>query len=144
MGAAVHQNNEETQEILTKSSYMERQIRIKAGSVTAVAELLNTKTAGAIWQALPFTSKVNTWGDEIYFRIPVRIELEAGQEIVNSGDLGYWPPGSAFCIFFGPTPMSNKDEIRAASAVDVFGKVVDDARVFKNVKDGEKIAVERV
>ena len=123
---------------------MERQIRIKAGSVIVVAELYNTKTAEAIWQALPFSSKVNTWGDEIYFRIPVKIGLESGQEIVDFGDLGYWPPGSAFCIFFGQTPMSNKDEIRAASAVDIFGKVVDDARVFKNVKDGEKMAVERV
>ena len=110
----------------------------------AVAGLLNTKTAEAIWQALPFNSKVNTWGDEIYFKIPLEMELESGQEIVDIGDLGYWPPGNAFCIFFGQTPMSNKDEIRAASAVDIFGKVVDDARVFKNVKDGEKMAVERV
>lgn len=123
---------------------MERQIRIKAGSVIVVAELYNTKTAEAIWQALPFSNKVNTWGDEIYFRIPVKIGLESGQEIVDSGDLGYWPPGSAFCIFFGQTPMSNKDEIRAASAVDIFGKVVDDARVFKNVKDGEEIVIEKI
>ena len=122
---------------------MERQIRIKAGSVIALANLLNTETAETIWQALPFSSKVNTWGDEIYFSIPLKIKLEAGQEIVGFGDLGYWPPGNAFCIFFGQTPMSNKDEIRAASAVDIFGKVVDDARVFKNVKDGEKIVVER-
>jgi len=123
---------------------MERQIRIKAGSVTVVAELYNTKIAEAIWQALPFSSKVNTWGDEIYFSIPVKIGLESGQEIVDFGDLGYWPPANAFCIFFGQTPMSNKDEIRAASAVDIFGKVVDDAGVFKNVKDREKISVERV
>jgi len=123
---------------------MERQIRIKAGSVIVVAELYNTKTAEAIWQALPFSSKVNTWGDEIYFCIPVKMELESGQEIVNFGELGYWPPGSAFCIFFGQTPMSNKDEIRAASAVDIFGKVVDDAKPFKDIKDGEEIVVERV
>jgi len=123
---------------------MERQIRIKAGSVTVVAELYNTKIAEAIWQALPFSSKVNTWGDEIYFSIPVKIGLESGQEIVDFGDLGYRPPANAFCIFFGQTPMSNKDEIRAASAVDIFGKVVDDAGVFKNVKDREKISVERV
>jgi hypothetical protein len=101
---------------------MERQIRIKARSVIVVAELHNTKTAEAIWQALPFSSKINTWGDEIYFRIPVKIELESGQEIVDFGELGYWPPGSAFCIFFGPTPASNKNEIRAASAVDIFGQ----------------------
>ena len=123
---------------------MKRHIRIKAGSVTAIAELHNTKTAEAIWQVLPLSSEVNTWGDEIYFRIPVKIELEAGKEIVNLGELGYWPPGSAFCIFFGQTLMSNKDEIRAASAVDIFGKVVDDAKAFKDIKDGEQIVVERV
>ena len=71
------------------------------------------------------------------------MELEAGQEVVNLGDLGYWPPGSAFCIFFGPTPISKKDEIRAASAVDIFGRLVDDAEVFKNVEDGDQIVVER-
>ena len=87
---------------------------------------------------------MNTWGDEIYFSIPVKIRLESGQEIVDFGDLGYWPPGNAFCIFFGQTPMSNKDEIRAASAVIIFGKVVGDARVFNDVTDGEEIVVERV
>jgi len=123
---------------------MKRHIRIKAGPVMAVAELYNTKTAEAILQASPFNSKVNTWGDEIYFRIPVKMELESGQEIVDFGDLGYWPPGSAFCIFFGQTPISNKDKIRAASAVDIFGKVLDDAKAFKDIKDGEQIVVERV
>ena len=121
---------------------MTRRIKIKAGSVIAAAELYNTKTAEAIWQALPFNGKVNTWGDEIYFSIPVKIDLEAGQEIVNIGDLGYWPPGNAFCIFFGQTPVSNKDGIRAASAVDIFGRVLDDATVFKEIKDGEQIVIE--
>ena len=80
---------------------------------------------------------------EIYFRMPVKMELEAGQEIVNFRELGYWPLGSAFCIFFGSTPASNKNEIRAASAVDIFGKLVDNAKVFKGVKYGEQIVVER-
>ena len=123
---------------------MERQIRIKAGSVIALAELYNTKTADAIWQALPLDGNIHTWGEEIYFSIPVKIELEAGQEIVDPGHLGYWPPGSAFCIFFGPTPMSRGSEIRAASPVDVFGSLVDDPKVFRGVKDGEKVVVERV
>jgi hypothetical protein len=123
---------------------MERQIRIKAGSVIALAELYNTKTADAIWQALPLDGNIHTWGEEIYFSIPLKLELEAGQEVVNSGDLGYWPPGSAFCIFFGPTPMSRGSEIRAASPVDVFGSLVDDPKVFREVKDGEKVVVERV
>jgi len=125
-------------------SQMKRHIRIKAGSVIATADLYDTDTTEAVWQSLPISSEVNTWGDEIYFRIPVKMELEAGQEVVNFGDLGYWPPGNAFCIFFGQTPISNKDEIRAASAVDIFGKVVDDAKAFKGIKDGEQIVVERV
>ncbi len=123
---------------------MERQIRIKAGSVIALAELYETKTADAIWQALPLDDNIHTWGEEIYFSIPLKLELEAGKEVVNSGDLGYWPPGSAFCIFFGPTPMSRGGEIRAASPVDVFGSLVDDPKVFREVKDGEKVVVERV
>ena len=72
------------------------------------------------------------------------MELEAGQEVVNSGHLGYWPPGSALCIFFGPTPMSRGSEIRAASPVDVFGSLVGDPKVFRKVKDGEKVVVEKV
>ena len=122
---------------------MKRQIRIKVGSVAALADLSGTKTAEAIWQALPFSSTVNTWGDEIYFSIPLNMGLDSGQETVNLGDLGYWPPGNAFCIFFGPTPMSNQDEIRAASSVDVFGRLVGDPKTFKGIKAGERIVVER-
>jgi len=123
---------------------MERQIRIKAGSVAALAELDDTRAADAIWQALPLTSRANTWGDEIYFSIPVNIDLENGQEVVNPGDLGYWPPGKAFCIFFGLTPASKGNEIRPASAVEIFGRLTDEPGVFSSVKDGEKIVVERV
>lgn len=123
---------------------MKRQIRIKAGSVTALAELSNTKTADAIWQALPFSGNAHTWGEEIYFAIPLKVELQQGQQVVNCGDLGYWPPGSAFCIFFGPTPASRGTEIRAASPVDIFGSIVDNPKVFGAVKDGEKIVVERI
>jgi len=83
---------------------MSGQIKITAGTVKVLAELNTTKTADAIWKALPVTSKANIWGDEVYFSIPVKVELEDGKEIVNAGDLGYWPPGTAFCIFFGPTP----------------------------------------
>jgi len=122
---------------------MKRQIRIKVGSVAALADLSDTKTAEVIWQALPFSSTVNTWGDEIYFSIPLKMGLEFGQEIVNSGDLGYWPPGSAFCIFFGPTPMSSQYQIRPASAVDVFGRLVGNPKMFKGIKAGERIVVER-
>jgi hypothetical protein len=87
---------------------------------------------------------VNTWGQEIYFSIPVTVELENGKEVVNAGDIGYWPPGKAFCIFFGPTPASRGDEIRGASKVNVFGKVIGDLEILLRVEDGEKIFVERV
>ena len=122
---------------------MKRQLRIVAGKVDARAELNDTKTADAIWQALPLRSKADTWGDEVYFEIPVHLDLEDSKELVAAGDLGYWPTGACFCIFFGPTPMSKGNEIRPASAVNVFGKVIGDPEVFKKVKDGEAIVIER-
>jgi len=120
---------------------MKRRILIKVGQIEAVAELNDTNTAQAIWEALPIKGRVNLWGDEIYFSIPLGLELEAGQELVNIGDLGYWPQGNAFCIFFGSTPMSRGDEIRPASQVTVFGKVIGDATVFKQVASGTEISI---
>jgi len=121
----------------------QRTIRITAGAVTASAELDDSRTAEAIWKALPLEAKASTWGDEIYFDIGVGIEPESPMETVELGDLGYWPPGSAFCIFFGPTPMSSGHEIRPASAVNVFGRVSGDPRVFKAVRSGARIRLER-
>jgi hypothetical protein len=123
---------------------MERRIRIKAGAIEVAAELNNTGTAQAIWDALPITGRGNRWGEEIYFSIPSNLEAENAREVVTAGDLGYWPPGTAFCIFFGPTPMSRGEEIRPASPVNVFGKVVGDATVFKQVASGTEVSVERV
>jgi hypothetical protein len=120
---------------------MGKKIRITAGAIEATAELNNTSTAQAIWEALPVKGRVNLWGDEIYFSIPLRLKLEAGQELVSIGDLGYWPDGNAFCIFFGPTLVSQGDEIRPASPVTVFGKVIGDATIFKKVAAGTKIIV---
>jgi hypothetical protein len=120
---------------------MGKKIQINAGAIKAEAELNDTKTAQAIWKALPITGRANLWGDEIYFSIPLRLKLEAGQELVSMGDLGYWPDGNAFCIFFGPTPVSHGDEIRPASPVTVFGKVIGDAKVFRKVAAETKITV---
>ena len=120
---------------------MGNKIRITAGAIEADAELNNTRTAREIWEALPIRSRVNLWGDEIYFSIPLSLQLEAGQEVVNVGDLGYWPDGNAFCIFFGATPVSQGDEIRPASLVTVFGKVIGDATIFKKVATGTKITI---
>ncbi len=122
---------------------MGKKIRIIAGAIEAEAKLNDTRTARAIWEALPIKSRINLWGDEIYFSIPLSLELEAGQELVSIGDLGYWPDGNAFCIFFGPTPVSRREEIRPASPVTVFGKVTGDATVFKKVATGTKIVIRR-
>ena len=122
---------------------MGKRISIKAGDVEVTAELNNTKTAQAIWDALPIQSQGNRWGDEIYFSIPLKLEPENAQEVVTTGDLGYWPPGTAFCIFFGPTPMSRGEEIRPASPVNVFGKVIGDATVFKRVASGTELTIDR-
>ena len=120
-------------------------IRISAGGISAEAELNDTKTAQAIAAALPISAKANTWGAEIYFSIPVSLGEDDGRATVEVGDLGYWPPGSAFCIFFGPTPMSQSpSEIRPASPVNVIGKVNGDATVFKRVRSGEQVTIEAV
>lgn len=120
-------------------------IRISTPSTGDVeAELTEENlTALAIWEALPIEGRANTWGDEIYFSIPLSLEPENSKEVVEEGDLGYWPPGNAFCIFFGPTPVSRGDEIRPSSPVNVFGKIVGNPRIFKKVKGGEPVRIEK-
>ena len=120
---------------------MGRKIQISSASNEVLAELNNTRTAEAIWDSLPIGGRANLWGQEIYFSIPVSLEPDSGQELVSLGDLGYWPEGKAFCVFFGPTPISGKGEIRPASPVNVFGKVIGDARVLGQVKTGAEIKV---
>ena len=120
-----------------------RRIRITAGSVEAKAELNDTQTSQFIWQALPIESVAQTWGDEVYFTVPLTLAQENSQDIVDVGDLGYWAPGKAFCIFFGPTPASKGDEISPASPVNVFGRIAGDATAFRRVAAGTEIRVER-
>ncbi len=120
-----------------------KNITIKAENIKIDAELNDSKTAQNIWDALPIEGRVNIWGDEIYFSIPVDVGLENAKEVVSEGDLGYWPPGSAFCIFFGLTPASQGDEIRPASPVNIFGKIIGDPKVFKKVSSGAKIIIEK-
>ena len=122
---------------------MAKIIIIKAPPVVAMAELNDTKTAQAIWDALPITGVASLWGDEINFPIPLNLELENGQEVVDVGDLGYWPSGNAFCIFFGPTPVSQGDEVRPISAVSVFGKLTGNATVFRQVASRAEITIEK-
>jgi len=122
---------------------MGKKITIEVGSVTAEADLNETETARLIWDSLPIESTANRWGDEVYFDVPVRTALENALEVVEVGDIGYWPKGPAFCIFFGPTPMSRGNEIRPASAVNIIGKISGDARVFRAVSDGQEIRLSR-
>jgi hypothetical protein len=124
---------------------MGKKIRILISDLRVEAELNESRTSQMIWEALPIEAKINLWGEEIYFTIPVKTGLEVGsREVVSAGELGYWPTGHALCIFFGPTPASRGDEIRAASAVNVIGKVLSDPKAFLKVKvkDGVKIRLE--
>jgi hypothetical protein len=123
---------------------LKKKIKILVSELTVEAELNESKTGQLIWEALPIEAKTNLWGEEIYFAIPVKTGLEQGaREGVSAGELGYWPTGHAFCIFFGPTPASQGEEIRAASAVNVIGKVLGDPKAFLKVKDGAKITLEK-
>ena len=120
------------------------EIVIEAGSVRMEAELLNSPTAQQVWEALPIEGSANLWGDEIYFEIPVVAAQEAdAREVVDVGTLGYWPVGHAFCIFFGPTPVSTDKRPRAYSPCNILGQVLGDATRFRSVRNGETVTVSR-
>ena len=108
-------------------------IRIVVGEEILEAELFESETARAIYDALPIESSYSTWGDEIYFSIPVQEDLKDGTTDVEVGDLGYWPPGRAFCIFYGKTPASSGDKPVPASEVSPIGRVIGDATRLRNV-----------
>jgi hypothetical protein len=117
-------------------------INLSGGNVSLQAEMLNTPTANKILEALPFESTANVWGDEIYFDIPLNLAQEPDARAeVEVGDLAYWPAGPAFCIFFGPTPVSTGDQPRAYSPVNVFGRVLGDAMQLKGVPSGAEVKV---
>jgi len=121
------------------------QIEISAGDVVVTAVLNGTDTADELWDVLPITGRAQTWGDEIYFSIPVSAEEEAdAQETVEMGAVAYWPPGSALCLFWGPTPMSAPGEIRPAAAVNVMGQIDGDPTVLGGVADGAEVVVSRL
>ena len=122
---------------------MTNQISIQAGPVQMQATLNDTSVANMIWDTLPIEASANPWGDEIYFGIPVDAELENGQEVVELGDLAYWPSGHAFCIFFGRTPASRGDEIRPASSVTVVGQIQGDPARFKEATSGVRIVISK-
>ena len=122
----------------------QKRIRISAAPVVMEAELNESQTAQQIWDVLPLGARGNIWGDEIYFSIPVDAETDNAQAVVKMGELAYWPPGTAFCIFFGPTPMSQGAEIRPASPVNVVGKLIGEPQAFKQVSDGTVVKIEKI
>jgi hypothetical protein len=122
---------------------MSKAIKITAGEVEVEAELNDNPTAKAVAEKLPIKGRANRWGGEIYFAIPVTAGLEEdSREVLEAGELGYWPTGKAFCIFFGPTPASQGDEIRAASDVNILGKVKGDLSGLWDVPDGADVTIE--
>ncbi|MGD9578262.1 MAG: cyclophilin-like fold protein [Syntrophorhabdus sp.] len=124
---------------------MPSKIKISIGEVTAKAELSDTPCAQAIANILPIEARPKTWGDEFYFTIPVSMPLdETATTHVAIGDIGFWPPGNALAIFFGPTPMSNGLEPVPASEVNLVGKIIGDATALRKVKGASKIKIEKI
>ncbi|MDH3311461.1 MAG: cyclophilin-like fold protein [Gammaproteobacteria bacterium] len=122
-----------------------RQIKMTIGSVVLEAELLDTPTAEAIWNALPFTSKANTWGEEVYFSTPVHVKREAdARDVVQPGELAFWIEGDSIAIGFGRTPISQGNEIRLAAKTNIWGKAKGDVKQLKSVKSGAPIKIEKM
>lgn len=123
----------------------DRQIQISTGNLTLTATLNELETANQLWESLPITGRVQIWGDEIYFSIPLNVEEELGsQETVQAGTVAYWPPGSALCLFWGPTPISAPGEIRPASAVNVVGILDNDPNLLAEVPSQAEIIIEKI
>ncbi len=121
------------------------EILITVGDVRLKAELHDTETARAVAAALPIETGFNTWGDEFYFEIPVKEDLdETATTEVRKGDIGYWPPGSALAIFFGPTPASTGEEPVPASDVNLVGRIQGDATALKKVSTAKTIKLQKI
>ena len=120
------------------------QIKIEFENISIDAVLNDSETANKIKKILPISNSVNTWGDEIYFSIGVNDDENDSKEVVELGDLGYWPPGNAFCLFFGLTPASEGDKIMPASPVNVIGKILGDLEILKSIKSGDRVSINLV
>ena len=121
-----------------------QKIKITVGNKELEAELNDSPTALQVWDALPISTHASVWGDEIYFEIPVSASQEPDARAdVEVGTLAYWPVGRAFCIFYGPTPVSRGSQPRAYSPVNILGHVVGDATVLRGVRSGTPVMIDR-
>jgi len=120
-----------------------RKAKLTVGKARAFAWFNSTKTAATIWASLPLKGTAYSWGKELYFEVPVKIGEEKARQVVDFGDLAYWPEGNCLCVFFGPTPVSRADEIRAASPVNVLGRIMNDPMVFQDISEAEAV-IEKV
>jgi len=121
---------------------MSSYVKIKIGDASLRAELFDTPCAQQVIGKLPIETVPNEWGDEFYFEIPVKADLdETATTKVKVGDIGFWPPGKALAIFFGPTPMSKSSDPVPASAVNLIGKILGDATVLRQEKGADKITI---
>ena len=119
-----------------------RRIRFDFGTLTLDAELLDTPTARAVAAALPISSSALTWGEEVYFEIPVRAVAEKGaRAVVTPGEVAYWPGGHVIALGFGRTPISRGDETRLASPCNIFAKAIGSVKALAKVKAGVKVNV---
>jgi hypothetical protein len=121
---------------------MAREVVIQAGKVAIRARLLDTPTADEIWRALPIYAAAQTWGREVYFKAPLGSSREPeARDVVNVGEIVYWPDGDSISIGFGPTPISRKGEVRLASPCNVWAMALDDVAALQRVYAGERVAV---